>query len=204
MLMVKEKFLNTLFEYICVLPEDQIEETLSYYSEIIDDYKENGLSEEEAIQKIGDVKEIANKTLEAYVGKINPEGKLSRFISNIFKLSNSKWRLLIFAILVFGFPIWVWIALPILILLLIIFVCIFAIPILLLHGSVMLFWIPFMNFGHLNALKLFWNIGMSLVCFGGAAFYISCFTTLSKIIFRRFKKLSIKIKKLKFLKKVEK
>ena len=45
------------------LTEDEIEKTVAYYSEIIEDLKENGMSESDAINSLGPIDEIIKNTL---------------------------------------------------------------------------------------------------------------------------------------------
>lgn len=61
--MTKQDFLDTLKEKISKLPYDEVEEHLSFYSEMIDDSIEDGLTEEEAVNKIGNVDKIADEIL---------------------------------------------------------------------------------------------------------------------------------------------
>lgn len=60
--MNKQEFLAELRKGLCGLPQDDIEERLSFYGEMIDDRIEEGLSEEEAVSSIGDVEEIVRQT----------------------------------------------------------------------------------------------------------------------------------------------
>ena len=57
--MTKLKFLLSLNEKLSGLPENDVQERLSFYSEMIEDRMEEGLSEEEAVATIGSVDEIA-------------------------------------------------------------------------------------------------------------------------------------------------
>ena len=61
--MTKKEFLDELREKISKLPYDEVEEHLSFYSEMIDDSIEDGLTEEEAVNKIGNVDKIAEEIL---------------------------------------------------------------------------------------------------------------------------------------------
>ncbi len=56
--MRKQEFLAKLRKGLSGLPQDDIEERLIFYSEMIEDRKEEGLSEEEAVAAIGSVDEI--------------------------------------------------------------------------------------------------------------------------------------------------
>ena len=56
--MDKRTFLKQLQKGISSLPREDVVERLNFYSEMIDDYVEEGLSEEEAVERIGSVNEI--------------------------------------------------------------------------------------------------------------------------------------------------
>lgn len=57
--MDKREFLILLQKGLASLPQEDIDERLNFYSEMIDDYVEEGLTEEEAVARIGSVEEIA-------------------------------------------------------------------------------------------------------------------------------------------------
>ncbi len=59
--MTKREFLATLRVCLSGLPKEEIEQQLNYYSEMIDDRIEEGLSEEEAVSQIGDLEEIIDQ-----------------------------------------------------------------------------------------------------------------------------------------------
>ena len=56
--MLKQEFLAQLRDALCGLPQRDIDERLTFYSEMIDDRMEEGLSEEEAVAAVGSVDEI--------------------------------------------------------------------------------------------------------------------------------------------------
>lgn len=56
--MSKREFLAQLRKGLSGLPQDDIEERLTFYSEMIEDQMEEGLSEEEAVSAVGSVDEI--------------------------------------------------------------------------------------------------------------------------------------------------
>ena len=56
--MLKQEFLAQLRSGLAGLPQDDISERLTFYSEMIDDRMEEGLSEAEAVAAIGSVDEI--------------------------------------------------------------------------------------------------------------------------------------------------
>lgn len=57
--MTKARFLLLLEDKLSGLPQADVEERLSFYSEMIEDRMEEGLSEEEAVAAVGAVDEIA-------------------------------------------------------------------------------------------------------------------------------------------------
>ena len=61
--MTKLKFLLELEKKLSALPQEDIEERLTFYSEMIEDRVEEGISEEDAVAQIGDVEEIAEQIL---------------------------------------------------------------------------------------------------------------------------------------------
>ena len=61
--MRKNEFLEKLKGSLWAMPEADIQNSLDYYSEMIDDRMEDGLSEEEAVAAIGDLDEIVSQIL---------------------------------------------------------------------------------------------------------------------------------------------
>ena len=59
--MNKQEFLEELRMGLSGLPKDDIDERLSFYSEMIDDRIEEGISEEEAVLAVGSVSEIVEQ-----------------------------------------------------------------------------------------------------------------------------------------------
>ena len=95
--MNKIDFLLALEERLCALPWEEISDRCDYYSEIIDDRMEDGLSEEEAVAELGTVEEIAELILS--------DIPLSKLVKGKIK-SNRRikgWKIVL---LVLGSPIW--------------------------------------------------------------------------------------------------
>ena len=61
--MYKEAFLEELRKRLTGLPEEDIDERISFYSELIDDRMEEGLTEEEAIAQTGPIDEIVSQII---------------------------------------------------------------------------------------------------------------------------------------------
>ena len=95
--MTKKEFLFELVIGISQLPSEIIDEQVAFYSEMIDDRIEDGLSEEEAVAQVGIPKEISKQILidiplgKLVKTKIKPKRKLVA------------WEVLL---IVLGFPVW--------------------------------------------------------------------------------------------------
>ncbi|MCI1982235.1 MAG: DUF4097 family beta strand repeat-containing protein [Oscillospiraceae bacterium] len=61
--MNREQFLKELRRLLRALPEDEVEQILAYYREMIEDKMESGQSEEEAVSGLGDLRELARKII---------------------------------------------------------------------------------------------------------------------------------------------
>lgn len=61
--MKKQEFLTALWKQLSDMPNDDVERSLDYYSEMIDDRVEAGMSEEDAVAEIGSVEEAAKQIM---------------------------------------------------------------------------------------------------------------------------------------------
>ena len=61
--MKKQQFLAELWKRLSDVPKEDVERSLDYYSEMIDDRVEAGMSEEEAVADIGSVEEAAKQII---------------------------------------------------------------------------------------------------------------------------------------------
>lgn len=95
--MNKQEFLAELRKGLTGLPHEDIEERLSFYSEMIDDRMEEGLSEAEAVSAIGPVSEV--------VSQILADTPISKLVKEKVKPSRTlrAWEIVL---LVLGSPIW--------------------------------------------------------------------------------------------------
>lgn len=95
--MDKVHFLDELKSRLSGLPQSDLEERLLFYSEMIDDQVEDGLTEEEAVDSIGSVDKI--------VEQIVSEIPLSRLVKEKVKQRSRRniWEIVL---LVLGFPVW--------------------------------------------------------------------------------------------------
>ncbi|MBQ9227258.1 MAG: DUF1700 domain-containing protein [Eubacterium sp.] len=96
--MNKENFLRQLRDRLSFLPREEAEERIAFYNEMISDLIEDGLTEEEAVAKIGSVDDVTQKImaempfLSIVKEKVKPKRKLKA------------WELVL---LILGAPLWV-------------------------------------------------------------------------------------------------
>ena len=95
--MTKQEFLTRLRKGLVGLPKGDIEERLGFYSEMIDDRMEDGLSEEDAVKSIGEVEAVAAQIIE--------DTPLSKIAKEKIK-PNRKLTAWEIVLIVLGFPIW--------------------------------------------------------------------------------------------------
>lgn len=61
--MTRDKFLTTLSDKLTGLPAEDVEASLAYYAELLDDAVEDGMSEEDAMAQLGAVEDVAARIL---------------------------------------------------------------------------------------------------------------------------------------------
>lgn len=103
--MNKQEFLTQLRKGLSGLPQEDIEERLTFYSEMIEDQIEEGRSEEEALSTIGSIDEIVTQTVaEIPLTKISKERKKTKKQRNGIEI----------LLLVLGAPLWISLAIAVL------------------------------------------------------------------------------------------
>ena len=104
--MTKIKFLLTLNEKLSGLPKEDVEERLNFYSEMIEDRMEEGLSEEEAVAAIGSIDEIASQIVDDIPlskiakEKIKPKRRLRAWEIVLLAVGSPLWLILALAALI--------------------------------------------------------------------------------------------------------
>ena len=95
--MTKNEFLIKLMQGLSSLPTAEIEERVDFYSEMIDDRMEEGLTEEEAVADVGSVETIVNQIIveTPFTSLIKERMKRTRKLRT--------WEIVLFAV---GSPIW--------------------------------------------------------------------------------------------------
>lgn len=93
--MTKQEFLNQLERELNGLPQEEIDGRVQFYAEMIDDLLDEGLSESEAVKKIGTVEDVVSQILiDNHYAKKNTLHKRKRSALEII-------------LIVLGSPIWV-------------------------------------------------------------------------------------------------
>lgn len=101
--MNKQEFLTKLEIALCGLPIDDINQSLQYYNEMIDDRIEDGLSEQEAVASIGEPDKIAKEILmdiplpKLVKKKIKPKRRMGALEIVLLVLGSPIWLSLLIA-----------------------------------------------------------------------------------------------------------
>lgn len=164
--MTKNEFLSSLRGRLYGLPEADIEKSLEYYSEMIDDRIEDGMTEEAAVADIGSIDEI--------VSGIISDTSLQKLVREKVKPKHSLrgWEI---ALIVLGSPVWVSLAFAAVMVLLAFYLLLWA-AVAVLFAAVLAFgcsviaalvgMITFFAVG--NAISGVFMLGMCAVCAGFA------------------------------------
>lgn len=173
--MNKTDFLNDLSTALSGLPQTEIQKSLDYYSEIIDDASEDGEDEQAVIERLGSVNIIAEKIInETPLTTLVKENIRNRHISAAAAV-----------LLILGSPLWISLSVAALAIVFAFYISIWAILISLFAcciasaaaGAVLLIASPFIVAE--NALQAALAFGLSLMSIGAAIFllYLSVFLT---------------------------
>lgn len=118
--MTKQIFLDALWQSLSDLPQEDVAQSLEYYEEMLDDYIEDGLTEQEAVEQIGMPEEIAER--------IRLELPLPTLVR--VRTANARrpkaWEIVL---LVLGSPVWIPVLLAVLVVLLSVYIVIWSVVI---------------------------------------------------------------------------
>ena len=188
--MTKQEFLAELRRYLTGLPQDEIEERISFYSEMIDDEVADGKTEEEVIAQIGNIDDVVMEIaggiplVKLVKEKIKPKRKLRA------------WEIIL---IILGFPLWFPLLLVALILSLVFYllIWIFVIVSYVVEGSLVIaavgslvIFLAYLAGGEFNLVSL----GFSFMCAGGASLFVFACIGITKATLKFTKFLSRKIK----------
>ncbi len=96
--MTKEVFLRELSRKLHPLSDIEAKQRLSYYEELLDDMMEDGIQEEAAVAKLGDVNEVAEEILR--------EQPLPTLVKNRVRPKNG-WTAAAITVAILGAPLWI-------------------------------------------------------------------------------------------------
>lgn len=119
--MTKNEFIDQLRNRLEKLPAYELEKTIAFYNETIDDRIEEGMSEEEAVADLGSIDEIVNEIL--------IDTPLSSLIQGKIKENHkkSKNRTLWMVLAICGFPFWLVIGILFVTMILVFYICIWSV-----------------------------------------------------------------------------
>lgn len=165
--MTKHKFLDALKQSLKQLPKEEVTKQCDYYSELLDDMKEDGMTEEEAVEQLGSIDDISQNIIQ--------EMPLSYLVSSRMKPKNG-WSVFTIIMVVLASPIWLSIVLAGCAIALSVYIVIWAVIISLfsavlaigLGGIAFVVW-AFMNLENQIALALM-LLGGGFGCFGLSIF----------------------------------
>lgn len=162
--MTKAEFLAELRTAISGLPEADIEKSLDFYSEMIDDRVEDGLSEEEAVAALGSIEDIKTQILK--------DIPITKIIKEKVKPKRSLSGLEI-TLLIVGFPIWLPLLISAAAVIFSVYVTLWSVIVVLYSVDLVFFAgaiagvlgsIPILFIGNISAALLL--LGIGLVCAG--------------------------------------
>ena len=111
--MTKIEFLVCLDEKLAGLSAEDRRQTLDYYGEIIDDSVEDGMSEEEAVASLGDVRAIVKRIfteiplIDLVKQKINPKRKMKTWEAVAIFAGFPVWLPLLISAVAVAFSLWI-------------------------------------------------------------------------------------------------
>lgn len=180
--MNKNEFITQLQNKLSDLSQDDIQKSVDYYSEMIDDRIEDGLTEEEAVEAIGSVEEIAQRILmetplpKLVKAKVTP------------KRSMKGWEI---ALIIIGFPLWLPLIITAASIVFSVFVTIWSVIISLYAVVFSLFasaaaciFAMFVEFTAGNIAHGLLALGASLICAGIAILLFLLFNQIAKLIIK--------------------
>ena len=120
--MSRDAFIGELRHRMAGLPQEAVDRTVEYYSELIADFVEDGLGEEEAVSRLGSLDEI--------VANVVKETPLTQIVQTRVQESRKKggsgW---VIALLILGAPVWLPLLIAVLAVLFALFVALWAVVI---------------------------------------------------------------------------
>ncbi len=192
--MNKTEFLSALRERLTGLPPEDIEKSVEYYSEIIEDKIEDGTPENEAVEALG--------TLDEITSQIIGDAPLSKIIKENVKPKRrlKSWET---ALIIIGSPIWVTLLFAVGAMVIFLYLALwtviagFYLTVIALGIVAVLSFVssyPFLSTGDFT--KGFFLLGLGFFCTGIDILMFVEFTALSKLLIKLSGKIGVGIKRL--------
>ena len=111
--MRKQDFIKELRLNLSFLPKEEIDDRISFYSELIDDKIEEGVKEEDAIKSIGSIDEIINQIIDEMPlskiakDKIKQKRKLSGLEIALINIGSPFWLSLLLSLIAVFFSLYI-------------------------------------------------------------------------------------------------
>lgn len=111
--MRKQDFIKELRLNLSFLPKEEIDDRISFYSELIDDKIEEGVKEEDAIKSIGNINEIIDQIIndmplsKIAKDKIKPKRKLSGLEITLIIVGSPIWLSLLLSLIAVLFSLYI-------------------------------------------------------------------------------------------------
>lgn len=190
-IMNKLEFLSVLESRLKGLPESEINKSVNFYSEAIDDRIEDGETEDEAVASLGDIDDIIQNAM----SQASLSGLMKETVKRKFRFS-----IPVLILLILGSPIWLSLLIALFAIVFALYACaasviisLFAIVLgFILGGAVAVIGSPFIMFTNPYTGVLFLGAGLVLVGIGIFVLYASVEITKLLIRFTKFFMLKIK------------
>lgn len=190
-IMNKTEFLNMLESRLKGLPEIEINKSVTYYSEAIDDRIEDGESEDGAVSSLGDIDDIIQNAM----SQASLSGLMKETVKRKFKLSVP-----VMILLILGSPIWLSLLIALFAIVFALYVCaasviisIFAVVLgFILGGTVFVIGSPFIIF--MNPYTGVLLLGAGLILVGIGIFMLYASVEITKLLIKFTKLFMLKIK----------
>jgi len=192
--MNKWEFLSMLRDRLGSLPEDDIRSSVDYYSEMIDDRMEEGLSEEESVAAVGSLDEIISQIC---VGAPSPKS-VGEDVQPEPRPKRKTWKIVFLAV---TSPVWLVLLAAALLILVAFFIVVWSLVIVVYAATVsfaagavacILGAFLYLPFGTIAQGMLY--LGTGLVCAGITVFLVTGSKWVSKAVFLLNKKILLGIK----------
>lgn len=178
--MNKQKFIYDLKDGLKGFDENEIEEISNFYSEMIDDKIENGLTEEKAVEEIGSVDDVLKQILSEYSlmklvkKRIKPKRKLTALEIVLLVLGSPIWVSVIIALfsIVFSLYVVIWSVV----------ISVWAIELSLVVSSIALILLTILKICDIGIFVAIAFLGVALFCIGLSIFAFFGCKALTKAI----------------------